>query len=178
MLICFWIRAAQCCSAGARLLLKTHPRLVEAKGVSMVLQVLLLPGLLELLPQPPYPVMVTGGNLPAATERNKSARPRWMWKFSKICSRRSNAGVSRFSEVFSHPSSSRVLFQSLTNILDLTVIICAVSRLFPEYFLDCKNPWWTIVTDTCRFQAAEERWPFYGLQSLDTVENPHLHPLH
>lgn len=35
----------------------------------MVLQVLLLPGLLELLPQPPYPVMVAGGDLPAATER-------------------------------------------------------------------------------------------------------------
>lgn len=96
-LICFWIRTAQCCSAGARLLLKTHPRLVEAKGVAMVLQVLLLPGLLELLPQPPYPVMVTGGNLPAATEWNKSARLRWIWKFSKIYSRRSNAGVSRFS---------------------------------------------------------------------------------
>lgn len=73
-LICVWIRAAQCCSTGAQLLSKTHPWLVEAKGVPMVLQVLLLPGLLELLPQPPYPVMVTGGELPAATERKKSER--------------------------------------------------------------------------------------------------------
>lgn len=109
-LICFWIRAAQCCSAGARLLLKTHPWLVEAKGVLMVLQVLLLPGLLELLPQPPYPVMVTGGNLPAATEQNKSARPRWMWKFSKICLRRSNAGVSMFSLTCFHILAVHVYF--------------------------------------------------------------------
>lgn len=66
----FWIRAAQCCSAGAQLLSKTHPRLAEAKSVSMVLLVLLLPGLLKLLPQLLYPVMVTGGDLPAATEWN------------------------------------------------------------------------------------------------------------
>lgn len=44
----------------------THPRLLEAVGVSLLLLVLLLFGLLELVPQLLYPVMVTGDHLPAA----------------------------------------------------------------------------------------------------------------
>lgn len=68
--ICFWVFAAQRRSDGAQLLLNTHPWLVEAVGVSMVLEVLLLLGLLELVPQPLYPVVITGGHLPAGAERN------------------------------------------------------------------------------------------------------------
>lgn len=48
--ICFWVFAAQRRSDGAQLLSNTHPWLVEAVGVSMVLEVLLLLGLLELVP--------------------------------------------------------------------------------------------------------------------------------
>lgn len=46
----------------------THPRLLEAVGVSLLLLVLLLLGLLELVPQHLYPVVVTGDHLPAGGE--------------------------------------------------------------------------------------------------------------
>lgn len=59
---------------GAQLLLNTHPWLVEAVGVSMVLEVLLLPGLLELMPQPLYPVMVTVGHPPVGAEKNRGKK--------------------------------------------------------------------------------------------------------
>lgn len=44
---------------------RTHPTLVEAVGVPVVLNVILLFGLLELLPEPLYPVVVS--HLAAAT---------------------------------------------------------------------------------------------------------------
>lgn len=61
--ICFWAYEAQHCSDGAQPLSNTHPWLVEAIDMSMVLEVLFLPGLQELMPQPLYPVVVTGGHL-------------------------------------------------------------------------------------------------------------------
>lgn len=129
-------RAAQCCSAGAQLLSKTHPRLGEAKSALMVLQVLLLllPGLLELLPQPLYPVMVTGGDLPDATERNSQwgrGRCEISQKASHIKVPLELAGVTK---PFSHISNSHIPFQSLLNIVDLAVVICTFT-LHPGYFL-------------------------------------------
>lgn len=67
-LIRFWMCQAQCRSDGAGLLSDTHPWLAEAVGVSLVLQVLLLLGLLELVSQPLYPVVVAGGHLPIGAE--------------------------------------------------------------------------------------------------------------
>lgn len=63
--------AAQRRSDGAQLLSHTHPGLVEAVGVPVILEVLLLLGLLELVPQPLYPVVVTGSHLTAGRERDR-----------------------------------------------------------------------------------------------------------
>lgn len=49
----------------------THPGLVKTVCVLMVLAVLLLLGLLELMPQPLYPVVVTGSHLIAGEERER-----------------------------------------------------------------------------------------------------------
>lgn len=51
-----------------------HPGLVKAVGV--VLPVLILPGLLELVPQPLYPVVVTGSHLTAAGGETEGQRDR------------------------------------------------------------------------------------------------------
>lgn len=69
--MCFRVWAAQHHSSGAWCLSNTHPGLAEAEAVSMVLQVLLLLGLLELVPQPLYPVVVTWGHLSAGKERSR-----------------------------------------------------------------------------------------------------------
>lgn len=67
--ICFGAYEAQHCSDGVQRLSNTHPWLVEAIDMSLVLEVLFLPGLQELVPQPLYPVMVTGGHLLTGAER-------------------------------------------------------------------------------------------------------------
>lgn len=66
-----YVSAARRHSDGARHLSNAHPGLAEAVGVPMVVEVLLLPGLLELVPQPLYPVMVTGGHLTAGRARKR-----------------------------------------------------------------------------------------------------------
>lgn len=63
--------SAQLCATLMDFLLDTHPGLVEAIGVPMVLDVLLLLCLLELVPQPLYPVMVTGSHLTAERGRKR-----------------------------------------------------------------------------------------------------------
>lgn len=69
--MCFWVCADQRRSDGAQLLSDTHPGLVEAVGVPIVLDVILLPGLLELVPQPLYPIVVTGSHLTAGRETTR-----------------------------------------------------------------------------------------------------------
>lgn len=133
-MIWFWIHAAQCCFAGAQLLSKTHPWLAEAKCMSMVLQVLLLPGLLELFSQPLYPVMVTGGDLYAATERNSQRGWGWCDIFQKASHKEVPPELAGVTETCSHFNNSHVRYQRLLNIVDLEVMNCTFT-LHLGYFL-------------------------------------------
>lgn len=72
--MCIWVCAAQCHTSGVQILWNTHPGLVEAVGVPVVVHIVLVPGMLELVPQPHYPVVITGSHLAAVRGGKEDVR--------------------------------------------------------------------------------------------------------